>query len=749
MLAVFYKFKDTRYGRVVLLAFFLIAMTPFVSHYYLSRRSTSEFDFYVTSFHTRSALEDNDRSLYRIDELKRNVDELERVKLSLKNELRELEGKRHSLLREIQEYSNNVEEIRTKATRLRVEVQRRQQELEDLRLVKKEMNDCPQLPFLKPSKDLLPRLSTNFETYPRTTFQQTTDCSLSSCFNFQKCSFLDDFTAHVYNPDKLVINLSSKNKVAREIYYLLKSMTYSNDVSKPISCIYVVIIGPFSGNMSITAKELENSIYKLPFWQGDGHNHILMNFAGDQIFKGVNIGRAMLAQTSFGTPIQYRQNFDILIPPLESLLKTGPAWAYSEPQLPARRKYLLSFEGNHEHLTKTSRTTGFVSNEDLKQLSSEAKDLHIQLNCQVDEIFSKKIGWQVCGTHASRASVLKKSTYTLILQSEHTNDQTMSIMRFIEALQYGAIPVVLKDNIILPFQDMINWQQASVMLYNAQLPQVHFILRTISVNDLLEMRRQGRFLWETYLSTTEAVLATILGTMRTWLSLPAKPFKGINFPSAFSEENKPIFNSLLNSDSIVEHPMRSPTFFRNFTLNNVFARHTWNTYPGALVSFPSEPFVPVLPSSTAFHNSSTGFQPIGKGAGGAGVEFQKALGGDYPIEQFTIVMLTYERELVLMEALGRLAGLQHLNKVIVVWNSPQDPSPDLKWPSIGVPIHVSANDLNGSFHEGQLMYLPNKGLKLHIFHLIIYLEQFLFGSCIIDKNSGQGQMFFSHQGKTS
>lgn len=41
-----------------------------------------------------------------------------------------------------------------------------------------------------------------------------------------------------------------------------------------------------------------------------------------------------------------------------------------------------------------------------------------------------------------------------------------------------------------------------------------------------------------------------------------------------------------------------------------------------------------------------GFRPIGGGAGGAGREFCDALGGNHPREQFTIVMLTYEREQV-------------------------------------------------------------------------------------------------------
>ena len=58
-----------------------------------------------------------------------------------------------------------------------------------------------------------------------------------------------------------------------------------------------------------------------------------------------------------------------------------------------------------------------------------------------------------------------------------------------------------------------------------------------------------------------------------------------------------------------------------------------------------------------------------------------------------VVMLTFEREAVLVNALARLKNLPHLNKVIVVWNSPNPPADDLHWPDIKVPIHVSNVEL--------------------------------------------------------
>ncbi|KAA0189993.1 hypothetical protein HAZT_HAZT000988, partial [Hyalella azteca] len=55
---------------------------------------------------------------------------------------------------------------------------------------------------------------------------------------------------------------------------------------------------------------------------------------------------------------------------------------------------------------------------------------------------------------------------------------------------------------------------------------------------------------------------------------------------------------------------------------------------------------------------------------------------------------------VLVNSLARLYGLPYLNKVIVVWNSPQPPPLDLRWPDIKVPIKViraERNSLNNRF----------------------------------------------------
>lgn len=236
---------------------------------------------------------------------------------------------------------------------------------------------------------------------------------------------------------------------------------------------------------------------------------------------------------------------------------------------------------------------------------------------------------------------------------------------------------------------------------------MHFLLRAVLDTDLLSMRRQGRLIWEHYLSTAQGAVDTIVAVIRDRLGIPPLPAPQTASPSVFNESFVP-----LKSDTIIAEPEAeeslgplepsypSPAFKRNYTTMLLQGHEIWNDWVDPFYLYPQLPFDTVLPSDAKFLGSEMGFRPIGKGAGGAGKEFSEALGGNYPREQFTIVMLTYEREQVLINSLARLYGLPYLNKVLVVWNSPKPPMEDLKWPDIGVPIHVikaPRNSLNNRF----------------------------------------------------
>jgi alpha-1,4-N-acetylglucosaminyltransferase EXTL3 len=91
--------------------------------------------------------------------------------------------------------------------------------------------------------------------------------------------------------------------------------------------------------------------------------------------------------------------------------------------------------------------------------------------------------------------------------------------------------------------------------------------------------------------------------------------------------------------------------------------------------FPSTPFEPFLTTDVKYtlqSNVTVGSidQNFYIGGSNTGHYFlERGLGGNHDDEQFTIIMLTYKREKILMLLIDKYLKLAYLNKIIVVWNS--------------------------------------------------------------------------------
>ncbi|KAH7732069.1 RIB-2 protein [Aphelenchoides avenae] len=219
------------------------------------------------------------------------------------------------------------------------------------------------------------------------------------------------------------------------------------------------------------------------------------------------------------------------------------------------------------------------------------------------------------------------------------------------------------------------------------------------------MRRKGRFFLENYLVNAKVLSRSILAAVRYRLQLPGRPqphevarplFDGSFIPPVSTLVTIPPFDD--ENLGPVEAPFGSPAYVHNWTSIGMYAHRTWNENPHQ-VEFAPE-FLPYnfpLPSDAEFYDeTNVGMRPISPGSG---KEFSVALGGNRPREQFTIVMLTYNRDAVLSASLERLNGLPFLNRVIVVWNN-IDRKPQAAWPRLHVPIvfvNATRNSLNNRF----------------------------------------------------
>lgn len=381
------------------------------------------------------------------------------------------------------------------------------------------------------------------------------------------------------------------------------------------------------------------------------------------------------------------------------------------------RTHLLAFQGQRdasalsgeEELLRQERQI-VATLQDMKLKRTTDKFL-LSFSCESEDraVEVEMSEWSLCGDRASRLVRLEQSTFCLILPPADLSllSSPAILTRLMECLAASSVPVVLSQDIILPFSEVIDWTAAAIVLPRQRVTELHFLLRTLAQPDIFSLRRQGRRLLETYFSSLNTILDSLLDLIRYRLSIPGIPFSDTPAPSVFNKTFTPLKMDHLppevepdESLGPLEPPSPSPTFTRNYSNMLTEARYSWNSAFSAHLLPPHTPWTPSLPTEAKFLGSGLGFRPINGGEGGSGHEFSLALGGNIPQEQFTVVMLTYEREQVLINSLARLYGLPYLNKVVVVWNSPKPPYSDLTWPEIGVPIHVvktEKNSLNNRF----------------------------------------------------
>lgn len=687
--------------------FFILVFFPLIAHYYLT---------------TIDEAGGPDRRIFgprpggELCEAK-HVQDLCRIRESVSEELLQLEAKRQELNGEIARLNLRIEACKRSIDSAKQDLLQLKNVISQTEHSYKELMAQNQ-PKLSLPVRLLPDKDDPGLPPPKS----ARSCRLRSCFDYARCPLTSGFPVYVYDAGSYPWGDLVDPLVRQAFATSAKSNIYVTD-DPAVACLYLVLVGELQESSNPAPAELEKQLKALPHWRSDGHNHVLVHLTRKSMTQNflynVSAGRAAVAQSTF-LEQQYREGFDVVASPLVHAL-SEPNFLEVPPQVPVKRKYLFTFQGERVESLRSSLQEAPLPQQQSFEEEMEGdppadyddriigtlkavQDSHldqvlVEFTCKRPQP-SLPTEWALCGEREDRLEVLKGSTFALVIAPGDSQLVASAGcgMRLFEALEVGAIPVVLGDHTRLPYHQFIRWSEAAIIVPKPRVTELHFLLRSLSDNDLLAMRRQGRFLWEAYFSTSENVLNTLLASIRTGIQVPAAPIKeepAQEIPHKAGKLAGTDANLADNGDLDLgpvetEPPYASPRFLRNFTYTAVDTYRAWNRAPGPFHLFPHTPLDPVLPSEAKFLGSGTGFRPIGGGTGGSGKEFQAALGGNVPREQFTVVMLTYEREEVLMNSLERLNGLPYLNKVVVVWNSPKPPSDDLLWPDIGLPIVVSA-----------------------------------------------------------
>jgi glucuronyl/N-acetylglucosaminyl transferase EXT2 len=141
--------------------------------------------------------------------------------------------------------------------------------------------------------------------------------------------------------------------------------------------------------------------------------------------------------------------------------------------------------------------------------------------------------------------ILEQGTFCLIIRGVRLAQPTL-----IESLATGCIPVIIADNIVLPFAEIIDWTLASIAIREADIHSLISVLKAVSQMRIREMRKQGKFLYEKYFMNIETIVLSMLEELndRAFPHL-ALPYNSWNLPHLPNSAQNPLFLPLMGSKS--------------------------------------------------------------------------------------------------------------------------------------------------------------------------------------------------------
>merc|ERR1719192_579399 len=137
-------------------------------------------------------------------EIKRRIEELLRIKDSVRTELRGLEQKRAGMLDEIQALSSRIEQLRGESGRERTELERLRVSVEQVKVQQRELRE-------RNTPDIAPPLPLLSSTGPAPRADQSSGCSMSSCWDFSRCSVTSRLPVFLYNSSSLYSEAASQS----------------------------------------------------------------------------------------------------------------------------------------------------------------------------------------------------------------------------------------------------------------------------------------------------------------------------------------------------------------------------------------------------------------------------------------------------------------------------------------------------------------------------------------------------------
>ncbi|PAA67670.1 hypothetical protein BOX15_Mlig033285g2 [Macrostomum lignano] len=600
--------------------------------------------------------------------------DLRRVKASVRQELVRMERERTKIMQQIRASRIELANLMRNQRKISADTEMARSDLAALQIRLAEA-DQRNLPVLR-----LPLNISTLKSASAVDKASEGNCGLVDCFDYARCGLADQRPrfALLYSATDSLTDAARLLNSSRRL--LPDGM--STNVAVRDSCLVLADVGSSSKSTLSAVPAATNLVAMLL---------LPASAASERLRRGLIAERPRAVVASRYQPSgSYRPGWDIVMPAKAPFRSASDLWAALPPLVPARRPRLLTAP-----LLPGANSSWWRQISDVDRLVLD----ELQRLCRSDVVDNL--------TSKVELPALAGATFCPILAPAGAPLSTLGGQRrLLDCLLAGSVPLILGD-MLPPFGDLLEplWRRAIVRLPRSRSSELAWLLATYSDAALLELRRHGRLLLERHLGTWRAQAATLLTLLNRRLGLPGPAAVGPTGSSALLPGHSRLlmgrvpshFDETQDYLGAVEPPLDSVLFQHNYT-----APAPISQLPNPLLNYPSLPGHPLPPPTDAqFNGSAYGYRPINHSMGTGGVEFSRAAGGNLPAEQFTAVVLSYNRESVLVGSLSKLAGLPYLHSVLVVWNGERPPNPSTVWPDLGgVPLHFirgPGNSLNNRF----------------------------------------------------
>ncbi len=351
-------------------------------------------------------------------------------------------------------------------------------------------------------------------------------CSMGTCFNFSRCN-KEQLLVYSYN-DPAPLNPPTYFREFPD------SQLQTSDPEK--ACLFFVYSDTETNENAWWWQKPH--LQTLPFWN-NGMNHVIITFAdrwSETNPPPESIGMASVMSTALHHTA-YRGGFDISIP-LPRLQQQSPPELASVK--PFQRKYFATFKGTRY----LSREGAFRSSEAFRGMHN-GKDVIVATTCR-QETNDKLVRWQPWKANGCEADQGVYDSYDFVDLLNSTfafvpAGRSPASYRFLEVLSAGAIPVLIADDYVRPFESLIQWERCLLQFSTHDLHRILQTLRSLPKEDVVDRQCYCQQVFASFLqddsTLVRSVILSLQQRMRSWAttSLPTRPLSKMQLEKSISD----------------------------------------------------------------------------------------------------------------------------------------------------------------------------------------------------------------------